>query len=150
MSPVFSALLNVPRWFQFETEYVRDGGPHTSRLVFGHGSVGTSDVFRIGYLQVGHSIFLVLGLCAVMVLLNTRLIKTVKQRKLLRSAMRVKKDKSAELTDMLVVVALIFLACNVLTIVDQDHAICGRWLYYGTAIADVYTRFNSSVNFVRI
>ena len=49
---MFSALLNVPRWFQFETEYVRDGGPNTSRLVFGHSGVGSSDVFRIGYLQV--------------------------------------------------------------------------------------------------
>ena len=72
--------------------------------------------------------------------------------------MRVRKDKSAELTDMLVAVALVFLACNVptivdhvlLQIVDQDDPICGRWLYYGTAIADVCTMFNSSVNFVRI
>ena len=154
----FSILYNLPRFYEYETEYVCDG-PDNPRQVYGHSRLGASVIYRVIYLHVLHLVVLLGGPIAVLTFLNTALIKALQQRRRRRSGLMLSasiKEDDSGVTRIVIVVVFVFIACNTPTFVDHlfwtavgdDNVICGHWLYFYTAVADMCAMLNSSVNFL--
>ena len=154
---IFSFLYNLPRFYEYQTEYVCDG-PNNPRQVYGHSAIGASVVYRVVYLHVLHLIVLLGGPIVILVYLNTQLIRALRQRRQRRTQLLSKSDRDDEsdVTRILIVVVFVFIACNTPTFVDhlfwtivgEDNVVCGHWLYFYTAAADMCVMLNSSVNFL--
>jgi hypothetical protein len=152
---VFAIFYNIPRFFEYETveECV---GYNESITAFELSAFGDNKLYRVIYANVMYFVVLLGGPLIALAFLNVKLIIALKKRQRKRAEMGKSSDgMQQDLTLVLVVVICSFMVCQTPTFIDHilwtvvhdSQRMCGRWHYYYTAIGDMMSIFNSSVNF---
>ena len=156
---ICAIIYNIPRFFEYEKQ-VLCVGYNESTVTFGIGEFGNNFWYRIIYANGMYFVILLGGPLVALMFLNVRLIFALKKRQRRREEMGCtgtgqNNGMQQDLTFVLIVVICVFTVCQIptfidhilWTVIDEKMMICGQWHYYYTAIGDLLSIFNSSVNF---
>ena len=101
-------------------------------------------------------VFLMGGPLLALIFLNANLIRALKTRQRRRVDMGKSYNPQQDMTLVLIVIICVFIFCQtptfidhiLWTAVDESLRMCGHWHYYYTAVGDMFSIFNSAVNFL--
>ena len=153
---LFAIIYNIPRFFEYEKVELCVGY-NESQTAFEISAFGGNKLYRVLYANILYFIVMLGGPLLALVFLNVKLIIALKKRQRKREEMgqRGSAGMQQDLTLVLVVVIFSFILCQtptfvdhiLWTVVDESKRTCGHWHYYYTAVGDMMSIFNSSVNF---
>ena len=154
---LFSVVYNIPRFFEYEKVEVCVAY-NESKMGFEISAFGDNKLYRVIYANIMYFVVLLGGPLVALAFLNVKLILALKKRQRKRVEMgksSTSKGFQQDMTLVLVVVIFVFMFCQtptfidhiLWTVMDESMRTCGYWHYYYTAIGDMLSIFNSSVNF---
>lgn len=116
---VLSVVYNIPRMLEYKTAYVVDHVTNTTNAIYTPTSLGENQTFRHIYFIYLQLFVMLLIPFTILAVLNILLIRAVKQSERATGKVSTKAKRENSLTVMLISVVVVFLICQVPSIVDN-------------------------------
>ena len=127
-----SVVYNIPRMLEYKVEMTFENSTNKSFPRIQTTDLGSNPTFRHVYFVFMHMAFMLIIPSTMLAVLNTCLIRAVKQSEKTRGKVNTKTRRENSLTIMLISVVIVFLVCQVPSIVDN--------ILYATLDAQTYRK----------